>query len=96
MGLKLGVESLFMTPAALHQTEYNCDVWEGKIRLAYSEVLFGTRALFLGLALKAETDSGQCIYWAASVISGDNFIIKIGVNASVPHFGCALASSTIC
>jgi len=50
----------------------------------------------LRLALKAETDSGKYLYWAVSVIPGDNFLIKIGFNASILHVNFALAGSTAC
>lgn len=51
---------------------------------------------FLGLALKVETDSGWYLYWAVSVIAGNNFLVKIGVNASTLHLNCAVAGSTAC
>lgn len=62
----------------------------------YANLILNMNTFSLGLALKAETDSGWYIYWAVSVIPGDNFLIKIGVNTSVLHFSCASAGSTAC
>lgn len=92
-----------MTPAALHRTEFNyagrahpcCVGGENKISIFWGFIL-KMNTFSLGLPLKAETYSGLYIYWVVSVIPGDNFLSKIGINALILHFNCALAGSTAC